>query len=177
VCCGTGVALQFLRPLCSERLVGIDFSSGMIAEARRKLDSSPRPPVLELMESDALGMSFCEEFDAVTCFGALGHILPADQRLFVRRIRDALRPGGRFVFVTGPPPPLFSPVSIVLRSFNAVMKLRNLLLRPPFVMYYLTFLLPQARRLLEEEGFAVTVQHGALAAPYQRYAIVVATRL
>ena len=33
------------------------------------------------------------------------------------------------------------------------MRIRNLLVRPPFVMYYLTFLLPRARKLLVERGF------------------------
>src|SRR6188768_2493456 len=35
LCCGTGAALPLLRPLCRERIVGADFSLGMLAEARR----------------------------------------------------------------------------------------------------------------------------------------------
>ena len=40
------------------------------------------------------------------------------------------------------------------------MRVRNLLWRPPFIMYYLSFLLPQARHLLERHGFEVTVHRG-----------------
>jgi hypothetical protein len=32
------------------------------------------------------------------------------------------------------------------------------LLRPPFVMYYLTFLLPEAKELLSRHGFSVEVK-------------------
>src|SRR5512143_703349 len=41
VCCGTGAAMRHLRPLCSERVVGIDFSNGMLDEARRRLEDAP----------------------------------------------------------------------------------------------------------------------------------------
>src|SRR5438445_5483235 len=37
VCCGTGAAMRMLRPLCTTRVVGIDFSAGMLAEAQRRL--------------------------------------------------------------------------------------------------------------------------------------------
>src|SRR5687768_5805020 len=34
VCCGTGAAIRILRPLCREKVVGIDFSQGMLDIAR-----------------------------------------------------------------------------------------------------------------------------------------------
>ncbi|MBK3556257.1 methyltransferase domain-containing protein [Streptomyces sp. MBT56] len=34
VCCGTGAGVGVLRRLCRERVVGVDFSAGMLAEAR-----------------------------------------------------------------------------------------------------------------------------------------------
>src|SRR3954468_8798982 len=37
VCCGTGAAIQWLRPLCREHVVGLDPSAGMLEEARRRL--------------------------------------------------------------------------------------------------------------------------------------------
>jgi hypothetical protein len=38
------------------------------------------------------------------------------------------------------------------------MHLRNLLVSPPFVMYYLTFVLPDVQPLLEQVGLEVQVQ-------------------
>src|SRR5205085_2094019 len=35
VCCGTGAAVALLRPFCTERVVGLDFSHGMLAICRR----------------------------------------------------------------------------------------------------------------------------------------------
>ena len=50
------------------------------------------------------------------------------------------------------------------------------LVSPPFVMYYLTFLLPRARELLEREGFEVDVRRDILPHPFTRLVLVVATR-
>jgi cyclopropane fatty-acyl-phospholipid synthase-like methyltransferase len=102
-------------------------------------------------------MNFQEEFDLALTVGSLGHILPRDQPRFVERIASALKPGGRFVFLTTDMPPWWSRHYVLSRAFNAAMHVRNLLKRPPFVMFYLTFLLPQARTLLEQQGFDVTV--------------------
>ncbi len=37
VCCGTGAGVGVLRQVCRERVVGVDFSAGMLAEARAAL--------------------------------------------------------------------------------------------------------------------------------------------
>jgi hypothetical protein len=58
------------------------------------------------------------------------------------------------------------------RAFNAAMRVRNALWSPPFVMYYLTFLLPEAKSLLEREGFAVRVIEELFAEPFARYRLV-----
>jgi SAM-dependent methyltransferase len=191
LCCGTGAAMRLLRPYCHRRLVGLDFSPGMLAQARARLgpDEGQVEPELiepelieadpievELIEADMFHTHFDAEFDLVTCFGALGHVQPGDEREFVRLVRSALEPGGRFVFVTGYPPPILSVSGLVLRTFNAVMHLRNRLLKPPFIMYYLTFVLPGVQVLLSEEGFDVEVQANLFPAPFSRYLLVVATR-
>src|SRR5262245_31158033 len=106
LCCGTGVGLRMLRPLCQRRVVGLDFSAGMLAEARRQLGERAS---VELVQGDALALDFEEAFDVVTCFGAFGHIPRREQRRFLAGIFRALRPGGLFAFVSLPMPRPFSP--------------------------------------------------------------------
>src|SRR5829696_9130822 len=36
LCCGTGAAMHVLRPLCRQRVVGIDMSQGMLDVARER---------------------------------------------------------------------------------------------------------------------------------------------
>src|SRR5687768_13769018 len=76
VCCGTGAAMRVLRPLCRERVTGIDMSQGMLDVARERLADAPGEARIELVRGDALDMPFDSEFDLAVCFGALGHILP-----------------------------------------------------------------------------------------------------
>jgi ubiquinone/menaquinone biosynthesis C-methylase UbiE len=176
VCCGTGAAIGILRPLCRQRVVGIDFSQGMLDIARQHFPNEPGQPAVELVRGDVLDMQFREEFDLAVTAGSLGHILPRDEPQFVRRIHAALRPGGRFAFVTANMPPWWSRRALVSRAFNAAMLARNALRRPPFIMYYLTFLLPAAQRLLEKQGFDVTVHDDAFTGPLRVLKVVVATK-
>jgi SAM-dependent methyltransferase len=178
LCCGTGAGVRELRPLCRERVVGVDVSQGMLDEARRQLAEAPGGAALELVRGDALALPWHEAFDAVASFGAFGHILEADEPRLVDNVWRVLRPRGRFVFVTGERPSPLHPGYWVARAFNAAMHVRNALWRPPFVMYYFTFLLPRARALLEARGFHVEVHRQALPEPYARagWCVVVATR-
>src|SRR6266540_1988011 len=41
ICCGTGAAMRMLQPLCRDRVVGVDVSAGMLAEARRRAVNAP----------------------------------------------------------------------------------------------------------------------------------------
>ncbi len=177
VCCGTGAALRLLRPLARQRVVGVDLSQGMLEEARQRLADTSGPP-LELLRADALALPFHEEFDLVTSFGAFGHILEQDEPRLVASVHRALRPGGRFLFVTSHPPSPLRPGFWLAHAFNAAMRVRNALWRPPFVMYYLTFLAPRARALLEAQGFSVRFHPLSLPEPYSRSSLLaaVATR-
>ncbi len=176
VCCGTGAGMEMLRPLCRDRVVGIDFSEPMIRVARHQVINAPGTARLEFVEADALAMSFSNEFDLAVCFGALGHIAQRDQGQFVEQVGLALKSGGRFVFPTSYLPPLASARRWLARGFNAAMLIRNLALRPPFIMYYLTFLLPQVQSLLEVHGFDVRIEDGVFGAEYPEARLVVATR-
>jgi ubiquinone/menaquinone biosynthesis C-methylase UbiE len=172
VCCGTGAALQHLHRLARDRVVGLDFSQGMLDEARRRLGDAH----VELVRGNALAMPFENEFDVVTCFGALGHIDSHDEDAFVAGIARALKPGGRFIFATGARP---SPTSLAFwlsHGFNAVMRVRNAVRKPAFVMYYLTFLWPEVKPLLERHGLESEALEGRVAAPFDKTIIVVARR-
>ena len=176
VCCGTGAAMQHLRALCTERVVGLDFSQGMLDEARRRVAAAPGEAAVELRRGDALALPFDAEFDVVTSVGAFGHIVPEDEDRFVAGIARALKPGGRFVFATGEMPPLTSRWWWVARTFNGVMRVRNALLKPEFIMYYLTFQWPQVRAVLERHGLRAEAKRGLCAKPYDSAIIVVATK-
>ena len=95
---------------------------------------------------------------------------------FVERIAAALKPGGRFVMVTSYMPAWYSRSYILSRAFNVAMHVRNVIKRPPFVMFYLTFLLPQAKRLLEQHGFEVVVHEDAFEGNLRALKLVVATK-
>ena len=176
ICTGTGAAIPILRPLCRRRVVGIDFSRGMLEVARRRFSDEPDQAAVELVCGDVLQMDFREEFDLAVTAGSLGHILPKDEPLFVERIAAALRPGGRFVFVTAELPPWWTRRALFSRAFNAAMLVRNAIWRPPFIMYYLTFLLPQVQRLLEQHGFDVNVRDDLFNGPFRPLRAVVATK-
>jgi SAM-dependent methyltransferase len=155
LCCGTGAGLRALARRAA-RVVGVDRSAGMLHEARAKA------PGAFLVRGDALRLPLRARFDVVVSFGAFGHILVEDEPLLVANVRAALAPGGRFLFITSDPPRLLSRRAVEARAFNAAMRVRNAVKKPPFVMYYLTFLLPRARRLLEAAGFSVREHRGVV---------------
>lgn len=177
VCCGTGAGMRFLRPLCRESVTGLDMSAGMLEEAKKQLAGAPGTAKIELVRGDAFDMPFDGVFDVATCFGALGHILPKDEPRFVDAVRKTLKVGGRFAFVTSTVPPVMSLRWIVSRGFNAAMHVRNAILSPPFVMYYLTFVLPEIRKTLESAGYSVEEKAGLFPAPYDELRLVIATRV
>jgi SAM-dependent methyltransferase len=176
LCCGTGAGMAILRPLC-RRVVGVDFSRGMLLAGRRALSDAPEGAPLSWVRGDALALPFCPAFDLVVSFGAFGHFLPGDQPLLVAEVAGVLRPGGRFVFVTAEVPRAWSARWWLGHAFNGVMHVRNVLVSPPFVMYYLTFLLPDALRLLEEAGLTCDVRRlGAAPGAPGDLRLVTATR-
>lgn len=169
LCCGTGAALPHLAKHC-EHVVGVDFSPGMLDIAH------DRCPEAELVVADIFDFDAWTSFDAITCFGAFGHVQPHEEEAFVDRVYRWLRPGGRFVFASAASPPLLSPSFLISKAFNAAMHLRNALVDPPFVMFYLTFMLPRCARLLERRGFEVVRQPASLPAPLARLEVVTARR-
>lgn len=172
LCCGTGAVLRSLAPVLEGRLVGLDFSGGMLEVARDRTASRGR---IALVRADALRPPFAWAFDLVTCFSALGHFTPPTHRDLVRAVRGCLRPGGRFLFLTGRMPPKASAAYLVSRLFNAAMHVRNAVWSPSFTMYYLMFLWPEVGDLLREEGFEPQIVDDVFEAPFERLSLVDAT--
>ncbi|MFI1227637.1 MULTISPECIES: class I SAM-dependent methyltransferase [unclassified Streptomyces] len=155
VCCGTGAGVGVLRRLCRERAVGVDFSAGMLAEARAALPPGSEGPAVDWVRADARSLPFAPAFDLALSFGAFGHFLPAERFGLFAEVYGSLRPGGQFVFPLGAPPPVGSRAYWSLFGFDAAMRVRNALWRPKFVMYYRTFRLGDVLEDLTQAGFAV----------------------
>ncbi|KUH38866.1 MULTISPECIES: class I SAM-dependent methyltransferase [Streptomyces] len=153
VCCGTGAGTAVLRGLCRERVTGVDFSAGMLARARASLPPEQGRPGPAWVRADARALPFREAFDLAVSFGAFGHFLPAERPGLFAGVHAVLRPGGRFAFPVAAPPRPASAAYWALWGFDAAMRVRNALWRPPFVMYHRTFRLPDVLADLGRAGF------------------------
>jgi SAM-dependent methyltransferase len=150
VCCGTGAGIRVLQSLCQERIMGVDFSAGMLAQAASAHSDA------EWVRADVRALPFAEAFDLAVSFGALGHFLPAERPALFTGVYRALRPGGVFAVPIGAPQPVTAGSYWALVGFDLAMRVRNALRHPPFVMYYRTFPLHAVRDDLTASGFAVT---------------------
>ncbi|WP_405987220.1 class I SAM-dependent methyltransferase [Streptomyces sp. NBC_00872] len=157
ICCGTGAGMGVLRRLCDERIVGVDFSAGMLAAARSAVPDPDGAPAVEWVRADARALPLAPAFDLAMSFGAFGHFLPAERPALFAQARAALRPGGLFVFPVPAPPRVGSGPYWALWGFDTVMRLRNLFWHPSFVMYYRTFRLPDVLDELAGTGFTTAL--------------------
>lgn len=153
LCCGTGAGADVLTKVCQESVTGVDFSAGMLAVAQERVTSGG--PRVSWVRGDARTLPFAPAFDLVVSFGAFGHFLPRELPGLFAQVHSVLRPGGCFAFPVIAPPRPTTPVYWMLSGFDAVMKVRNAVWRPPFVMYYRDFQLGLVRRELERIGFGV----------------------
>ena len=149
VCCGTGAGMRALQSLCRGPVTGVDFSTGMLTQARGA------HPDAEWVRADARALPFTGGFDLAVSFGALGHFLPAERPALFAGVYRALRPGGIFAFPVAGPLPVTSGGYWALLGFDLAMRVRNAVWRPPFVMYYRTGPLPAVRHDLAAAGFTV----------------------
>ncbi|MFG2879535.1 class I SAM-dependent methyltransferase [Streptomyces sp. NPDC048337] len=167
LCCGTGAGIGMLRRLCRERVTGVDLSAGMLAEAERKHGTGgpgaeretggPGSPPVDFVRADARALppALGGSYDLAVSFGAFGHFLPAERPALFSGAYAALREGGVFAFPIGAPIPPSSPVWWAVAGFDAAMRVRNAVWRPPFVMYYRTFPPSGVLADLRAAGFAV----------------------
>ena len=156
LCCGTGAGVGVLARVCRRSVTGVDFSAGMLDVARRR--TRPAGPRVAWVRADARALPFRSAFDVVVSLGALGHFLPEEMPGLFAEVHEALRPGGCFAFPVLAPPRPSSPAYWMLLGFDAVMRVRNAVWRPPFVMYYRAFRLGDVRRELERAGFRVDLR-------------------
>jgi ubiquinone/menaquinone biosynthesis C-methylase UbiE len=148
--CGTGAGIGVLSSLCQGPILGADLSAGMLEQARRV------HPDASWLRADARALPLRNAADLAVSFGAYGHFLPAERPALFAGVHRALRPGGLFAFPLAPPPPVASPSYWGLLGFDLVMRVRNAVWRPPFVMYYRSWPLPAVRADLRSAGFTVT---------------------
>src|ERR1700683_3986545 len=148
VCAGAG--MRVLKSLCQGRITGVDFSAGMLAQARGT------HPDAKWVRADVRALPLAGAFDLAVSFGALGHLLPAERPALFAGVYRALRPGGVFAFTIGAPQPITSSWHWALLGFDLAMRVRNAVWRPPFVMYYCTCPLHAVRNDLTASGFTVT---------------------
>lgn len=97
--CGTGHWVNELHPLVS-RVVGLDFSFGMLEQAQTAALSLSKGQndALLLTNGDANHLPFpSKSFDLVLSLNALQHY--TDQRAFISEVRRLLRPGGALAIV------------------------------------------------------------------------------
>ena len=102
VACGRGSNFSYLQRAVGEqgRVVGVDYSPDMLAGAADVVRRRGWANV-ELVEGDAAEISYRGEFDAALCTIALS-VIPGWQET-LRRMVEAVRPGGRLVVMDGRP--------------------------------------------------------------------------
>jgi ubiquinone/menaquinone biosynthesis C-methylase UbiE len=154
LCCGTGAGTEVLRGVCRKSVTGVDFSAGMLEIGRGRVSGGGAPAV-SWVRGDARALPFGPVFDLVASFGAIGHFLPRELPGLFAQVHAVLKPGGRFALPVGAPPGPTSPWSWALQGFDTVMRVRNAVWRPPFVMYYRAFRFGDLQRELARAGFTV----------------------
>jgi ubiquinone/menaquinone biosynthesis C-methylase UbiE len=99
VCTGTATLLPHLQERVGRggRVIGLDFSRGMLGVARTKTRTFP---AIHLVEGDVGCLPFAEEsFDAVTCSHAFYELKGELRESALREIRRVLRPSGAFLMM------------------------------------------------------------------------------
>ncbi len=122
VACGTGhvsLAIAHLLPL--GLVTAVDFSSGMLAQARRKAAES-KIDNIDFMERDMQLLGFEDYFDIAIC--AFGIFFVEDMDMQLAHIVSAVRPGGRVV-ITNFLENYFSPLKELFFNRLATYGVRN----------------------------------------------------
>jgi demethylmenaquinone methyltransferase/2-methoxy-6-polyprenyl-1,4-benzoquinol methylase len=120
--CGTGLNFLMLQEKIgpSGRIIGVDLTSGMLAEAARRVDENGWGNVM-LVQSDAAEYEFPRGIDAVLSTFALTFV-PGFERV-IENAFAALRAGSQFALLDmckpeGWPDWLIRPASLTTRAFG-----------------------------------------------------------
>ncbi|MFM7710718.1 MAG: bifunctional demethylmenaquinone methyltransferase/2-methoxy-6-polyprenyl-1,4-benzoquinol methylase UbiE [Ferruginibacter sp.] len=107
------VAIQTVKQLQPEQIIGIDISEGMLAFGREKIQKKGLAAIIQLETGDSEAMRFeSDSFDAVTvAFGVRNF---QNLRMGLSEIHRVLRPGGKLVVLE-----FSKPTAPVIRSFYA----------------------------------------------------------
>ena len=95
---GTGRVATPIAARTGKRVIGLDVSEAMLEVARRRVAEAGVE--VDLRQGDMRALALDEPTDLVICpFRAMLHLRGHDERVTVmRRVRDALVPGGRFAW-------------------------------------------------------------------------------
>jgi demethylmenaquinone methyltransferase / 2-methoxy-6-polyprenyl-1,4-benzoquinol methylase len=107
VATGTGLISKALATQTSTPVIGIDLTRDMLEKARTPTKTKPDPPILHLLQADALQLPLPEDtFDILTMSYLLRYVDDPTETL--QRLVRHVRPGGFFGFIEFyvPPNPL-----------------------------------------------------------------------
>lgn len=174
--CGTGALAETVLPFCQDRLVCLDLSPKMLDRCVAKLLAQAKECELEFALGPVLNLRDQKRYDLIISFGMLGHLELSDHPQLFEIIFQALKPGGKFVTVFSE----FSGRSQALRllagGFDLFMRMRNAIIKPPFVMYYGNLALAPAERTLSQIGFDLVLLPNLFPEPFEQLKLAVATR-
>ncbi len=153
VCCGTGAGIETIYPFIKQSITGVDYSREMLKQAQKNLRQkiSKNYPNIKLIQKDIFKLNIKNKFDLAVCFGAYGHIDKKNQKKFLDNINNALKSGGYFIFNLTDDLPWYCPKFIILKGFDIVMKIRNFLIKPEFIMYYMDFTASRLKTIIKSD--------------------------
>ena len=91
--CGNGRLLEVFKS-SQTKYLGVDFSEGLIAEARKKYPDEEFQ-VVDVMDLDSMN----KKFDVVFCVSVLNHFPKEMHEVAIKKIKSVLNPGGRLLMV------------------------------------------------------------------------------
>lgn len=94
--CGAGEPVGRYLAQTGRPLVGVDFSPGMLALARERLQDAT------FVEMDMRALDLRQRFGLIVAWDSFFHLTPADQRGALARMAAHLVPGGVLLFTCGP---------------------------------------------------------------------------